>query len=119
MRKRQEILKAGLTGYKRKLARSLSAIDGIKHALGAPGLEDRRIGKVLDLSRWFKKISKGDTRVAGDCQSGGQSSSKSSRRKSPVTVLFVPRTPGGGTNKENQTEGEGDLKGDWRLNKGG
>ena len=87
--KRQEIIKAGLTGYKRKLIRSLNENNGLKHASGAPGLEDRRIGRILDLSRWFRKVSKGDTRVSGDCQSGGQS------RSSPVTVLFVPRTPGG------------------------
>ena len=93
--KRQEIFKAGLTGYKRKLERTLGENDGLKHVLGAPGLEDRRIGKILDKDGWFNKESKGDTKVAGDRQSGGQSMNQGNQGGKVLAVLFVPRTPGG------------------------
>ena len=60
--KRQEIFKAGLTGYKRKLERTLSENDGLKHVLGAPGLEDRRIGKILEKMAGLIRRARGTQR---------------------------------------------------------
>ena len=97
--KRREILKAGITGYKRKTERVLKETGGLKHKLeGVEGVERRRIKRVLDKTGWIRKKGSGDLRVEGEgkhLRGRGKGAGGGRNDKEPMAVLFVPRTPGG------------------------
>ena len=60
--RRQEIFKAGLLGYKRKGSRTLAESGYTRHKSGRAGMHRRRLLKLADKARWYKKKGKGDMR---------------------------------------------------------
>ena len=53
--RRSEIFKAGLLGYKRKGQRMLDTSGFSKHQLGCTGSGLRKLSKMADKTRWYKK----------------------------------------------------------------
>ena len=92
-------MKAGLTGYKRKMRRNREHYK-MKHRLGVKGLETRLINKATNKSNWFRKKGSGDLQVdqEGDGTSNSQTRETQEMRRDdqPITVLFVERSPKGG-----------------------
>ena len=123
--RRQEIMKAGLLGYKRKAIRCIEKTGFSRHIPGVDGQHARRLRKMADKLRWFKKKPKGDfdekatsfeterddVEINNWRRSGGEFDERERSQKStttmenkdrsdPIAVLFVQRTVGGNLLRE-------------------
>ena len=61
--RRQEIFKAGLLGYKRKMLRTMAQTGGQRHRIGADNLIMRKLIKATGKGSWYKKKGKGDMKI--------------------------------------------------------
>ena len=85
----KEIVESGLTGYTRKVERSIKS--GIPlHRSAAATLKERISKKLTEKTDWYKK--KGKSKSIGKRRKHRSSVPTSSGAKSPVSVLFCPQT---------------------------
>ena len=98
----ENIVKAGLIGYERKLEKARGSEQGIhRSAKSTEGLRYKK--KLLGKTSWFKKKRNGqEAEISGECGGarkppGPKTGAKKfkNEEKTPITILFVPKTEGG------------------------
>ena len=104
----REIIESGLIGYKRRLAKQ----GGVKHRNCKETEKERERKKLLGKANWFKKKGsekeketqskkkenmtlRRNKRKRDADEQEGEYEKEIEEERDPITVLFVPRTPGG------------------------
>ena len=103
----RRILVAGLKGYEGRVQRCK---DGTRplYRTAKESMGERRRGKLLTKSNWFKKKGKGKTELPDQESKGakkGSAKKKEVQRPGAKTVLFVDQTPGGVQYKSSRKNG--------------
>ena len=94
-RERQQITNDAILGHKRKMSRSKEyGVDS--HRNGAKGIMQRRMKRLTDNQDWFKKNRKEEAAIrTGTGRSQDKLRVEDRDDQQPISVLFIPRTPGG------------------------